>query len=116
MSSFPTQSTIFLPSTSTVEVNSDPFWIDSSLSSSFLLETLGLFEGAATNFDSPSASHTDNLLPPFEVENFGQLPAHSGDGDRFDFADFTGDMYDALSNVQPEDLYAYSSRTHQYAR
>jgi hypothetical protein len=109
MSPLSRQSTIFLQSKLTEEPNSDPFWIDSIVSSSLHGETFSWSEGITTTLDCPPASPTDHLLPSFEDDHLGPPPATSDVVEHVSLLDFTANGYNVPFNIQPEDLYAVFS-------
>lgn len=99
------QSTIFLQSELTEELNSDPFWIDGAISSAFHEDTFRLLEGAATPLEGSPALSTANLLPSFENDNLGPPSASCGGSERVNFVEFTSDTCPIPFGIQPDDLY-----------
>jgi hypothetical protein len=100
------QSTIFLQSKLTEELNSELFWIDGGIPSAFHEETIRLFEGAATPLECSPAPSTEHLLPLFDDDHLGPPSTASGDAERVNFADFTLYPWPMSFGNQPDDLYA----------
>jgi hypothetical protein len=99
------QSTIFLQSELTEEINSELFWIDGIVGSAFNEDALRLFEGVTTALDSPPAFPNVQLLPSFEDDHLGPPPAQSGDGDHIDMAGFTANVSSLSLGAGSDDLY-----------
>ena len=106
MSPLRRQSTVFLQSISTKDLNSEAFWIDGVISSAFHEETLGFFGGVTASLDGSPAFPTDYPLPSFDDDHFGPPSAAAGDVERVSFADFTLNTYAIPFDNQPVDLYA----------
>jgi len=106
MSPLRRQSTIFLQSKFTKDLNPEPFWTDGTISSPFHEETPRLFEGATMPLEGSPVLPTKHLLPPSADDHFGPPSAAAGDVERVSFADFTLDTCVIPFGNQPVDLYA----------
>jgi len=96
-------STIFLPSKSTEEPNSESFWFDGAISSALHEGTFCLPEGAAMPLEGPPVPPTVHLLP---LSGDDHLGPPSGDPERVNFAGFTPYAWAMPFGNQPDDLYA----------
>ena len=108
MSPLRRQSTIFLQSKLTEELNSEPFWIDGAIRSASHDDTFRLLESAATPLEGSPSLPTEHLLPSFDDDDLSP-PASSGDAERVDLAGSTLDPYSIPFGSQQDDLYATSS-------
>ena len=106
MSPLRRQSTIFLQSKLTEELNSESPWIDGVVYSAFQEDPFRTLEGAAAPLEAPPALPTDHPLLSFDDDHFGPPSATSGDAERVGFADFTPDACNMVYSNQPDDLYA----------
>jgi len=106
MSPLRRESTIFLLSRLTEELNSESFWIDRTIDSAFHEETFRLLEGAATPLEGLPTLPTNHLLPSFDDDHLGPPSASPPDAERVNFVDFTSDVCPMPFGFQPGDLYA----------
>ena len=105
MSPFQSQSTIFLPSELTRELNSELLWIDGVIDSAFHEDTFRLLEGVTTTLDHPPILPNAHLLPSFEDYPLGPHLARSGDGEHDEFADFTTNLSGLSLSPRSNDPY-----------
>ena len=105
MSPLRRQSTIFLQSKLTEELNSEHFWIDGTVVSALCNDAFQLFEGAVAPVeDSPST--TDHPLLSFDDDHLDPPSVSSGDDEYVGFMNFTPDPHPIPFGNQPDDLYA----------
>jgi hypothetical protein len=105
MSPLSRQSTIFLQSKLTEELNSELFWIDGAIASAFY-EDIRLFEGVAMPLEGSPVPAPEHLLPLFDDDLLGPLSATPGDAGRVNFVDFTSNALPMPLGNQPGGLYA----------
>lgn len=106
MSPLRRQSTTFLQSSLTEELNSESFWTDGVVHSALYEDTLRLLEGAATPLEGSPALPTNHLLPSFDDDQLGPPSASSPNVERVNVVDFTSDVCPMPFGVRPDDLYA----------
>ena len=100
------QTTIFLQSKLTEELNSELFWTDGVVSSAFREETLRLFEGSATPLEASPTLPISHLLSLSDDEYLGPHSVASDDAERVNFVGFTSDACTMPYVDQPDELYA----------
>jgi hypothetical protein len=100
------QSTVFLQSKLTEELNSELFWIDGVIASAFHNETIRLFEDTVTPLEGSPAPAPEHLLPLFDDDHLGPPSTTPGDAGRVNFVNFPSDVWPVSFGNQPDDLYA----------
>ena len=105
MSPLHRQSTIFLQSELTEELNSGPSWLNGDICSAFREVTSPLLEDVATSFEGSPAPSIAYLFPSFDDDHLGP-PAASEDVERVGFVTFPPDACPIPFGNQPDDLYA----------
>lgn len=94
-------------------LNSDPFWVDGSVSSAFHEETLSLFEGVATSLEPSAPLSVDHPLPLFN-DDYPSPPSTSGGAERVDCVPFNFASSTMSFCVRPVDMYVTSSSYCRY--